>query len=59
MLHLNSRNVVMTPWCNHSECEEKVGERSGVETKEMAAEGEVQLTGQAKSLCIPLEYEPL
>lgn len=25
----------------------------------MANEGEVQLTGQAKTLCVPLEYEPL
>ena len=59
MTHLNSRNVVLTPWCEIKECEEKVKERSGIETKELAAEGESNLTGQAKTLCIPLTYEPL
>ena len=34
-------------------------ERSGIETKENMAEGETSLTGQAKTLCKPLEYEPL
>ena len=34
-------------------------ERSGIETKELASEGEVSLTGQAKTLCVPLTYEPL
>lgn len=59
MTHLNSRNVVLTPWCEIKECEEKVKERSGIETKELAAEGESNLTGQAKALCIPLSFEPL
>lgn len=59
MAHLNSRNVVLTPWCEVKECEEKVKERSGIETKEHAAEGESHLTGQAKTLCVPLTYEPL
>lgn len=59
MLHLNSRNVVLTPWCENRECEEKVKERSGIETKEGVIEGENSLTGQAKTLCVPLEYEPL
>ena len=59
MGHLNSRNVVLTPWCNDSKCEDNCCEKSGIETKEQAVEGEQQLTGQAKTLCIPLEYEPL
>ena len=59
MTQLNSRNVVLTPWCQVAECEEKVKERSGIETKEGVVEGENSLTGQAKTLCIPLEYEPL
>jgi prolyl-tRNA synthetase len=33
MTHLNSRNVVLTPWCEIKECEEEVKVRSGVETK--------------------------
>jgi hypothetical protein len=34
MTHLNTRNVVFTPWCEDRVCEEKVKERSGIETKE-------------------------
>lgn len=59
MSHLNSKNVVLTPWCEKRECEEKVKERSGIETKEGVVEGENSLTGQAKTLCVPLQYEPL
>ena len=59
MTSLNSRNVVLTPWCESKACEEKVKDRSGIETKENLAEGETTLTGQAKTLCIPLEQDPL
>lgn len=59
MVHLNSRNVVLTPWCEKSQCEEKVKEKSGIETKENLLEGEQSLTGQAKTLCVPLEQEPI
>lgn len=34
MTQLNSRNVVLTPWCKTADCENKVRERSGIETKE-------------------------
>ena len=59
MVELNQRNVVLTPWCKKTECEQKVKERSGIESKAMANEGEAMLTGQAKTLCIPLDHEPL
>lgn len=59
MTFLNSKNVVLTPWCENNECEQKVKERSGIESKEMAGDGELQLTGQAKTLCIPLGQDPL
>jgi prolyl-tRNA synthetase len=59
MTHLNSRNVVLTPWCEIATCEEKVKERSGIETKEGVMDGEQSLTGQAKTLCIPLQHAPL
>lgn len=39
MIQLNDRNVVETPWCGDKKCEEKVKERSGIETKELASEG--------------------
>ncbi len=59
MQHLNTRNVVLTPWCENRECEQKVKERSGIETSEHLIEGEQSLTGKAKTLCVPLEHEPL
>lgn len=59
MIDLNDRNVVLTPWCENRECEEKIKVRSGIESKQMAAEGETQLTGQAKTLCVPLDAEPI
>jgi prolyl-tRNA synthetase len=34
MTELNKKNVVLTPWCEERHCEEKVKERSGIETKE-------------------------
>jgi prolyl-tRNA synthetase len=34
MTELNKKNVVLTPWCKEKHCEEKVKERSGIETKE-------------------------
>ena len=55
MTHLNSRNVVLTPWCQQDQCEKKVQERSGIETKQHLLEGEQSLTGQAKTLCMPLD----
>ena len=59
MTQLNDRNVVETPWCGVKTCEEKVKERSGIETKELSGEGETNLTGQAKTLCMPLESKPI
>ena len=56
MTHLNKRNVVLVPWCEDEDCEEKIKERSGVETKENE---EATLTGQAKTLCVPLEHKPI
>lgn len=49
----------MTPWCDTKECEAKVKETSGLETKKQAEEGEINLTGQAKTLCVPLDAAPL
>ena len=59
MVKLNARNVVETPWCGVRACEEKVKERSGIETQELASEGEANLTGQAKTLCMPYESKEL
>ena len=53
---LNAKNIVLTPWCNDRECEKKAKDRSKEESlklMEEAGEEEEQLTGSAKTLCIP------
>ena len=53
---LDAKNVILIPWCNQSDCEDMIKERSG---KKELAEGEVQddraPSMGAKSLCIPFE----
>lgn len=53
---LDAKNVILVPWCEDSECEDTIKERSG---KKELAEGEVQddkaPSMGAKSLCIPFE----
>ena len=53
---LAGRNICMAPWCNVQQCEIDAKEKSKEEsTKAMeeANEEEAQLTGAAKTLCIP------
>ena len=48
--------LVLAPHCNEEQWEEKVGEK----TKEFFESlGNVQRTGKAKALCIPLEQPPI
>lgn len=58
---LDSRTMVLAPWCEREECEEDVKSRSGQESiARQEAEGESDdraLSGKAKSLCIPFEEE--
>ena len=54
------RNVCLAPWCNKQSCEKAVKDRSKEESlKAMENEEEAQLTGSAKTLCIPFEQEQL
>ena len=56
------RNICLAPWCNIQECEVEVKDRSKEESlAAMAEKGEeeAQLTGSAKTLCIPQEQKPL
>eukprot|EP00361_Fabrea_salina_P000803 CAMPEP_0202428666 /NCGR_PEP_ID=MMETSP1345-20130828/2614_1 /ASSEMBLY_ACC=CAM_ASM_000843 /TAXON_ID=342563 /ORGANISM="Fabrea Fabrea salina" /LENGTH=694 /DNA_ID=CAMNT_0049039703 /DNA_START=994 /DNA_END=3078 /DNA_ORIENTATION=- len=53
---VNDKNFVLTPWCEQTECETRVKERSGEESKD--TEGE-HLTGSAKTLCMPLDQGSL
>lgn len=52
---LNKGKSVLTPWCMENEAEEKVKEKSALESKLSEAENENNLTGAAKTLCIPLQ----
>jgi prolyl-tRNA synthetase len=53
---LNAKNVILVPWCQESQCEDDIKERSG--RKELAdgeAPDDRAPSMGAKSLCIPLE----
>jgi hypothetical protein len=54
MVHLNDKNLVLTPWCECTPCEEATKERSATDSKTLSAE-ETALTGAAKTLCLPFE----
>jgi prolyl-tRNA synthetase len=58
MKHLNEGCIVLTPWCFDEEEEKKVKLRSKEEAGQLSA-SESHLTGAAKTLCIPLEQEPI
>ena len=58
MHQLNQKKICLGAWCNTVACEENVKARSKEESlaaMEAANEGEVLLTGAAKTLCIPYE----
>lgn len=56
MSELNKPRIVETPWCKGEECEEKVKDRSGLESK---LDEDATLTGSAKTLCIPIAQKEL
>lgn len=58
MFSLNQGKVLKTPWCEREECEENVKRRSGEESK-IAANEDKNLSGSAKTLCIPFDQEKL
>ena len=58
MLELNKMQIVETPWCKNSKCEDDVKETSGIESKENQ-DGEGNLSGKAKTLCMPIEQSEL
>lgn len=62
MSAISARNICLTPWCDIQDCEVNVKDRSKEESlaaMEETNEGEIQLTGSAKTLCIPLEQPDL
>jgi len=62
MGELNKKNLCLVPWCNNRSCEENIKEKSKRESEQRMKEGgeeEEQMTGSAKSLCIPEKQDPL
>jgi prolyl-tRNA synthetase len=59
ILHLNTKNRVLVPFCCGGECEENVKKRSKEESIAQQTDEAVELSGAAKSLCIPFEQPTL
>jgi prolyl-tRNA synthetase len=57
MNQLNNKKMILTPWCDNTACEKKVKEMSGMLAK--ADETEKEMSGSAKTLCKPLEQQPV
>jgi len=56
---LNNKNVVRVPFCCTEDCETNVKARSAAESKAQITDEKFELTGAAKSLCIPFEQPDL
>jgi prolyl-tRNA synthetase len=58
---LDGRNLCLTPWCDRTECEDKVKVKSAEESVKQKAEEEkgFRLTGAAKTLCIPFNQKEI
>jgi len=60
---LNNKCMVLAPWCEEVSCEDHIKKTSKAESEASAASTEdesgTQLTGAAKSLCIPFEQKEL
>jgi prolyl-tRNA synthetase len=72
MTAVNSKCVALAPWCGRKACEASIKKRSGEaaeieevevntedDTAEAAAAAAIQMTGSAKSLCVPLAQPEL
>lgn len=63
---LDSKNIVLTPWCERGSCEDdvkvKTGPKKEEEEKKEKSKNEEDfepITGAAKTLCIPFDQNPL
>jgi prolyl-tRNA synthetase len=57
--HLNNKNMVLVPFCGSPDCEENIKKRSRDESVAQQMDEAFELTGAAKSLCIPFEQPEL
>lgn len=51
---LDKKNICLVPWCQKTECEEKIKEKSKAESSQNQ---DSSLSGSAKSLCMPFDKE--
>jgi len=52
---LNNRNTVMVPFCGKCDCEDNIKTRSKEESIAQQTDEVFELTGSAKSLCVPFD----
>lgn len=60
MAAIDSKQMVLTPWCTETRCEEEVKSRSveyAASRGNDAVEEQNSLTGAVKTLCLPFEEE--
>jgi prolyl-tRNA synthetase len=59
MKALAGKNMCLCSWCEESACEEEAKKRSQKESSVSKSDEQFQLSGSAKSLCIPFDQPPL
>jgi len=55
MKYLNTGNLIMVPWCDQVDNEEKIKELSKEQSLGDENASKIGLSGAAKSLCIPFD----
>jgi len=59
LIQLNNKNIVKVPFCCTGDCEGEVKVKSAEQSKAQATDQQFELTGSAKSLCIPFDQDAL
>eukprot|EP01068_Selenidium_serpulae_P007748 Selendium_serpulae@DN4794_c0_g1_i1.p2 len=59
--HLNQRKMLLTPWCEAAECEERIKAETQLASQQAEAteEGTAALTSGAKTICIPFDQKKM
>jgi len=56
---LNRKHLILAPWCEDPETEDQMKQKTTEEALELLGDDPKALTGAMKSLCIPLEQDPM
>jgi prolyl-tRNA synthetase len=56
---LNRKHLILAPWCEDPETEDEMKKKTTEEALELLGDDPKALTGAMKSLCIPLEQDPM